>query len=146
MGGPSEFQVQLLCEAARDPTTNLTYAALTGQRKQSVGDVERLFNPKVAEFMDEHGYLYEARYLRVIHNWRRATDERGLTQQQRSQYCKQFLHLVLDDIMPWHQEKYDFSTLEVNRFVCASCLLPHIYFTQFSTDLCLKFVGSLVRL
>ena len=68
MGGPSEFQLQLLCEAARDPTTNLTYAALTGQRKQSVGHVERLFNPKVAEFMEKNGKFYEARYLRVIHN------------------------------------------------------------------------------
>ena len=52
MEGSSEFQLQRFCEAARDPTTNLTYAALTGQRKQSVGDVERLFNPKVAEFME----------------------------------------------------------------------------------------------
>ena len=72
MGGPPE----LLCEAARDPTTNLTYAALTGQCKQSVSDVERLFNPKVAEFI---GHFYEERYLCVIHNWRRAIDERGLT-------------------------------------------------------------------
>lgn len=63
MGGPSEVQLQLLCEAAHDPTTNLTYAALTGQRKQSVGDVERLFNPKVAEFMKKNGHFYEARYL-----------------------------------------------------------------------------------
>ena len=115
MGGPSEFQLQRLCEAAQDPTTNLTYAALTGQRKQSVGDVERLFNPKVAEFMEQKGYAYEARYLRVIHNWRRATDERGLTQEQRSQYCRDFLQLILDDLMPWHRDHYDFSTLEVNR-------------------------------
>ena len=60
----------------------------SGQRKQSVGDVERSFNPKVAEVMEKRGYMFEARYVWTIHNWRSATDERGLTQQERSQYSK----------------------------------------------------------
>ena len=115
MGGPAKLQRQRFRDAAYDPTTNLTYSALTGQRKQSVGDVERLFNPKVAEFMEKRGYMFEARYVRTIHNWRRATDERGLTQQERSQYSKEFLNLVLAELMPWHQHNPDYSTLEVNR-------------------------------
>ena len=127
MGGPSEFQLQRFCETACDPTTNLTYAALTGQRKQSVGDVERLFNHKVAEFMEGKEYTYEACYVRVLHNWCKATDEQGLTQQQRSHYCKEFLHLVLDDLMPWHRENYDFSTLEVNRLGSDSSYAMMLY-------------------
>jgi hypothetical protein len=135
MGGPSEFQLQLLCKAARDATTNLTYAALTGQRKQSIGDVERLFNPKVAEFMEKNGHFFEARYLRVIHNWRRAVDERGLTQVQRSEFCKDFLLLVLDELMPWHGEKYDFSTLEVNRPVSKVCGFSRETLIAVTTDI-----------
>lgn len=34
-----------------DPSTNLTLSALTGSRKQSVTDAERLFSPGVVEFM-----------------------------------------------------------------------------------------------
>ena len=30
------------------------------------------------------------------------------------QYCN-FVNYLLDDLMPWHQHIYDFSTLEVNR-------------------------------
>lgn len=28
--------------------------------------------------------------------------------------CKESLHLVLDTLMPWHQENNDLSTVEVN--------------------------------
>ena len=112
MGGPTNLQLQRFRDAAYEPSTGLTYAALTGMRKQSVGDVERLFNPNVAKFMKDNGYTFEARYVETIHNWRRATDERGLTQQQRSEFNKE---LVLDELMPWHTRNCDYSTLEVNR-------------------------------
>ena len=88
---------------------------LTGQRKQSIGDVERLFNPRLALWMEEEGYEYEAQYIRLISNWRHACDERGLSREERSQFNKEFLLFVLDELMPWHREIYDFSTLEVNR-------------------------------
>ena len=117
MGGPVKLQVQRFCEAAYDSSTGLTYSALTGQKKQSIGDVERLFNPKVAEFMWKNGYTYEAHYVRTIHNWRRATDERGLSQQERSEFNKNFLYMVLDELIPWHRS-FDYSTLEVNRLEC----------------------------
>lgn len=115
MGGPDKLQLQRFRDAAYDPTTNLTYSAFTGLRKQSVGDVERLFHPKVAEFMEKKGYTYEARYVRTTHNWRRATDERGLTPHQRTNFSKEFLGLILDELMPWHKDNLDYSTLEVNR-------------------------------
>ena len=114
MGGPAKLQLQRFRDAAYDSSTGLTYSALTGQRKQSIGDVERFFNPCVAEFMERNGYTYEARYVRTIHNWRRAIDERGLTQQQRSSFSLEFLKLMLDELMPWHKDNCDYSTLEVN--------------------------------
>ena len=42
MGGPEQLQVQRFCEAAYDSSTGLTYSALIGLKKQSIGDVERL--------------------------------------------------------------------------------------------------------
>ena len=72
MGSPEQLQVQRFCEAAYDSLTALTYSALTGQKKQSIGDVERLFNPKVEDFMVGKGYTYEAQYIHTIRNWRRA--------------------------------------------------------------------------
>ena len=96
-----------------DSSTGLTYSALTGQKKQSIGDVERLFNPEIGK----NGYTYEAHYVRTIHNWRRATDERGLSQQERSEFNKNFLYMVLDELIPWHRS-FDYSTREVNRLEC----------------------------
>ena len=102
-------------EAAQQPETNLTYTALVGQRKQSVSDVERFFNQQLIDWLNKQNYSYEAKYMSVIHNWRLACDERGLTQAQRSEYNKGFLELILDELMPWHRDQYDLSTLEINR-------------------------------
>ena len=90
----------------------LTYPALT---KQSVIDAERLFNPDLAAFMGQKGYDYEAGYIQTVWNWRRACDERGLNELQHSKFNYQFLNMILDELMPWHKELYDFSSLEVNR-------------------------------
>ena len=43
-------------EALEDPSSGLTYPALTGARKQSVVDAEHLFNPDLANFMSSKGY------------------------------------------------------------------------------------------
>ena len=100
-----------------DPSAGLTYTALSGVRKQSVEDVERLFSDSVIKWMERKGYTVEAEYLRVIRNWRRSCDERGLTSTQRSQFNNDLLKYVLDELMPWHTENglQDFSLLEVNR-------------------------------
>jgi len=81
-----------------------------------VVDAECLFNPKLAIFMKNKGYDFEARYITTIWNWRRASDERGLPSLQRCKYNYQFLQMILADLMPWHSERYDFSLLEVNRY------------------------------
>ena len=93
----------------------LTYSALTGIRKQSVEDVECLFGPGVISFMEKHGYDAEAEIVKTVRNWRRAMDERGLSEEQRRQFCDDFLNFILHDWMPWHREVKDFSVLEVNR-------------------------------
>lgn len=50
-GGPSELKLERFSEALEHASTGLTYAALTGQNKQSVRDAERLFSKGVLEFM-----------------------------------------------------------------------------------------------
>ena len=82
-------------------------------------DVEQLFGESVITWMENKGYKIEAKYLRVVRNWRRASDERGLNDEQRYKFNKEFLNYILDDLMPWHRDEglQDFSLLEVNRYV-----------------------------
>ena len=87
----------------------MTYSSLGGLRKQSVQDAERLFSPKLADFMSRHGYEMESKYTRAVHGWRRASDERGSSEDERSCLNYQFLDFILDDWMPWHKDNRDFS-------------------------------------
>ena len=81
-GGPSELKLERFSEALEDVSTGLTYAALTGQNKQSVRDAERFFGKGVMEFMNKKNYEFEEKFVRVVLNWRRASDERGLSELQ----------------------------------------------------------------
>lgn len=76
--------------------------------------------------MDKQGYDVEARHLSVIHNWRRACDERGLCSDLRSQFNDNLKTYILDELMPWH-ENSDLSFLEVNRYdnFYACCYILH---------------------
>jgi hypothetical protein len=114
-GGPVQIKLERFTLALNDPSSGLTYPALTGQRKQSVQDAERLFSDGVARFMERNNFDHEAKFIRTVLNWRRACDERGLTELQRCRYNYNRLNFLLDDLMPWYTENYDFSTLEVNR-------------------------------
>ena len=49
------MKLERFTEALHDPTTNLTYPALTGQRKQSIRDVEVLFSTGFEDFMKQKG-------------------------------------------------------------------------------------------
>ena len=102
-------------EALYDPATKLTYPALTGQRKQSIRDVEILFSEGVEKFMEKRGYQVEAEYVRAIRHWRLACDQRGLNQLQRCRYNYELLSLILSELLPWYEDVYDLSTLEVTR-------------------------------
>ena len=109
-------------EALYDPDTNLTYPSLTGARKQSVSDVERLFSDQMESFMKRNGYAAEEVYIQVVRKWRRASDERGLSQEDRKKFNKAFYDYILDDLIPWHKEE-DLSSLEVNRYISNKCQL-----------------------
>lgn len=104
-------------EALHDTTSRLTYTALSGIRKQSVEDVERLFSEHMVSWMKGKGYDFEAKYISVVLGWRQACDKRGLSSVQRSQNNADFLNFILDDLMPWHkhQNVRDLSQLEVNQ-------------------------------
>lgn len=103
-------------EALYDPEAELTYTALTGVRKQSVADVERLFSSKVIAFMEKHKYEDEAKYLTVIRNWRRSVDERGMSDVERDKLSMEFLDFIVQDLIPWCKtDEKDYSLLEVNR-------------------------------
>ncbi len=95
--------------------SGLPYAAHTGQRKQSVRDAERLFSYSMKEYMKKNKYDFEEKYVTVILNWRRASDERGLSESERSMYNLEKLEFIKDDLIPWHRQ-CDLSFLEVNRY------------------------------
>jgi len=60
-----------------------------------VEDVERLFGDSLVKWMGARGYKTEAEHLRVVHNWRRAYDKKGLTGAQCSEYNTKFLDYIL---------------------------------------------------
>lgn len=111
------MQLERFEEALHDSSTGLTYTALSGIRKQSVEDVERLFGDALIAWMDKKKYSFEVEYLRAVRGWRRGCDERGLSSSERSNLNKNFLDYILDDFMPWYKVlgHRDFSLLEVNR-------------------------------
>jgi len=63
-----DIQLKRFMEAVHDPSAGLTYIALSGVRKQSVEDVERLFGKPLIKWMEKKGYDTEARYLEVVCN------------------------------------------------------------------------------
>ena len=114
-GRNKDIQLQRFEEALKDSKSGLTYTALTGARKQSVSDSERLFSSSLCQWFRNKGYRPEADYVEVVHNWHQAGDERGLTEEERSSFNYGMLNFLLDGLMPWHKTNYDLSLLEVNR-------------------------------
>ncbi|XP_062604104.1 uncharacterized protein LOC134265903 [Saccostrea cucullata] len=98
-----------------DPLTGLSHAALTGQRPQSVEDAERLLSYHVAASMQKQDFNFEAEYVQTIAAWHEASDGRGISQLDRCKANHEMLNYLLDQLMPWHKERYDFSTLDINR-------------------------------
>lgn len=82
-GGPRGFNLDGFDEALVNEGTGLTHAALTGERKQSVQDAERLLSYHVAKFLRERGYDKEAKYVEIIAGWHEAADGRGISELQR---------------------------------------------------------------
>ena len=81
------LNLRYMREALHDPTTGLTYEALTGKNKQSVPDCERLISTGVINALAKQGHASGVEVLTIFRNWHRAVDGRGLTNSERSQYC-----------------------------------------------------------
>ena len=58
----------------------------------------------------------EAKILSIIHNWHKAVDGRGLSEETRAQYCKDMMTWLLKDWMPYLDQDHDYSTIDVNRY------------------------------
>ena len=94
VGCPDQLKLKRFGEALEDPTSGLTYQALAGKNKQSVRDAERLFSKSMLHYMKSKGYEFEAKYIEVIHNWRQASDERGLKEDERSKFNDEMLQYL----------------------------------------------------
>jgi hypothetical protein len=53
----------------------------------------------------------------VIGNWHNATDGRGITQLQRCKYNYEMLNYIVEMWLPWHKDCYDFSLVDINKYV-----------------------------
>jgi hypothetical protein len=102
-------------KAMMDPRAGLSHAALTGQRPQSVEDVEKLLSYHVAASMQHNGYDMEADYVSTIAALHEASDGRGIPQLQRCKANHKLLNYIVDDFMPWHKDYYEFTYIDVNR-------------------------------
>ena len=69
MGQFPNVDLTAFVEAMHSPDTGLTYTALTGKRKQSVPDAEKLLSSAVAKWCKENGFPEEGRVAEVIANW-----------------------------------------------------------------------------
>ncbi len=92
--------------------TDLTMAALVGDRKQSTQDAEKLLSHTVAKYFQTKGYDKEAKYVQTVDDWHAATDGRGLDQQQLAN--ETMLEMIIDEWMPWHKTNSDLSLIDVN--------------------------------
>ena len=114
-GGNSSLNYEAFADVLKDPASGLTYAALTGKRKQSLKDAERLLSYHVVASLERHGHHREAQQVKIMVNWHDASDGRGLTQLTRCRYNYNMLGYILDKWMPWHRTNYDFSSIDINR-------------------------------
>ena len=80
----------------QDLKTGLTFAALTGERKQSVVDAERMLSYLVASFLGEHGYEKEE-FVRTVAGWHEAADGRSLSEFERCKKNYEMLNMILDE-------------------------------------------------
>jgi hypothetical protein len=114
-GNIPNFNLRCLRDALHDSATGLTYEALTGKNKQSVPDCERIISRGVVEFMERNGHVNEAKVLRILRNWHKAVDGRGLSEDERSTYLAEMKAWLLDDWMPWDRTESNYSLIDVNR-------------------------------
>ncbi|XP_028394429.1 uncharacterized protein LOC114518616 [Dendronephthya gigantea] len=115
VGSIPGINLKCFVDALHDPKSGLTKTALTGVNKQSVPDCEKIFSVGVIKFMKENGHQKEYEFVKLVHDWHKASDGRGLTEEFRKEANMNMLHWILDDWMPWHRYIKDYSTIDINR-------------------------------
>ena len=116
-GKDNSLNYQAFDDVLLDSKSGLTHAALIGKRKQSLVDAERLLSYHVVKSLRTHGHEKEAKHVEVVANWHEASDGRGITQLRQCKYNYLMLQYILDEWMPWHRSCYDFSTIDINRYI-----------------------------
>lgn len=118
-GGYTAFDYEAFADVLADPLSGLTHAALVGKRRQSVKDAERLLSYNVVRSLERHGKNEEAAFtgIRIIAQWHEASDGRGLSQLERCRYNYHMFNFILEEWMPWYRDCYDFSTIDINRYL-----------------------------
>ena len=114
-GGYQQLNYEAFDDVLKDSKSGLTQVALIGKRKQNLVDAERLLSYHVVDSLRLHGHEREAEYVEIMVHWHDATDGTGLSQLTRCKYNYKMLTYILDEWMPWHNENYDFSTIDINR-------------------------------
>jgi len=66
-------------------------------------------------YMDKTGHESEKEVLTILHQWHKAVDGRGLTEETRSRYCKEMKDWLLRDWIPYLGQVEDYSAIDVNR-------------------------------
>ena len=67
-GKDPKLNFEAFNDALQDPESGLTYAALTGKRKQSLKDTEQLLSYHVADSLRRKEHVQEARHVQLIAN------------------------------------------------------------------------------
>ena len=88
----------------------------------------------VADLLQRHGNVEEANCVRIVAQWHESSDGRGLSQLQRCRFNYQMLNFILEEWMPWYDECYDFSTIDINRY--------SYFFLNVVSYLCLKTISE----
>jgi len=68
----------------------------------------------VISFLEWKGDVSGAHVIKLIHNWHKAVDGRGLSEDQRSAFCQDMKKWLLADWMPWFCTIPDYSTIDLN--------------------------------
>ncbi len=73
-----------------------------------------MFSVGVMKYMKDKGHQTEYEFVKLVNEWHKASDGRGLTEETRHKANLNMLHWLLDDWMPWHRF-LDYSTIDINR-------------------------------
>ena len=113
-GGVPGIDLKRFYEAMLDTKNDLTEAALRGDRKQSVGDAEKLLSFAVADFFRSKHYLPEERFVRIVARWHEASDGRGVSQDKRQEANHDMLAYITSIWMPWHETCPGLKNMDIN--------------------------------